>query len=67
MHATAISMHQMDLKGIILDVVTDRHYLKVKEVLHHEYVQQEFKEYKMREDGILMHKNRIYVPDSGEI
>jgi hypothetical protein len=32
MHATTISMHQSDLKRTILDVVvTDQHYLQVKE------------------------------------
>jgi hypothetical protein len=25
------------------------------------------KEYEMTEDGLLMHKNRIYVPSSGEL
>jgi hypothetical protein len=25
------------------------------------------KEYEMKEDGLLMHKNRIYVPSSGEL
>jgi hypothetical protein len=34
MHATPISMHQSDLKRKILDVVvTDQHYLQVKESL----------------------------------
>jgi hypothetical protein len=32
MHATTISMHQSNLKSIILDVVVaDQHYLYVKE------------------------------------
>ena len=34
MHATAVSMHQSDLKRRILDgLVTDQHYLQVKENL----------------------------------
>jgi hypothetical protein len=34
MHATVVSMHQSDLKTIILDgLVTDQHYLQVKEKL----------------------------------
>jgi hypothetical protein len=34
MHATVVSMHQSDLKSIILDgIVTDQHYLQVKENL----------------------------------
>jgi hypothetical protein len=40
----------------------DQHYLQVKESL-----QQKIKEYEMKEDGLLMHKNRIYVPSSEEL
>jgi hypothetical protein len=61
MHSTAVSMHQSDLKRRILDgLVIDQHYLKVKENLQHK-----LKEYERKEDGLLMHKNRIYVPSSG--
>jgi hypothetical protein len=68
MHATIISMHQSDLKRSILDVVvTYQHYLQVKEILHQENVQHKIKEYEMKEDGLLMHKNRIYVPSSEEL
>jgi hypothetical protein len=68
MHATTISMHQSYLKRNFLDVVVaDQHYLKVKKILHKENVQQKIKEYEMKEDGLLMHKNRIYVPSSREL
>jgi hypothetical protein len=68
MHATTISMHQSDLKRRILDVVvTDQHYLQVKESLQQGDVQQKVKEYEIKEDGLLMHKNRIYVPSSREL
>jgi hypothetical protein len=68
MHATIVSMHQSDLKSIILDgLVTDQHYLQVKENLQQGDVQQKIKEYEIKEDGLLMHKNRIYVPSSGEL
>jgi hypothetical protein len=44
MHVTTSSMHQSDLKSIILDVVvTDQHYLQVKERLQQENVQHEIK------------------------
>jgi hypothetical protein len=49
MHATTISMHQSDLKRIILDVVvTDQHYLQVKESLQQENVQQKLKSMRLR-------------------
>jgi hypothetical protein len=68
MHATIVSMHQSYLKSLILDVfVTDKHYLQVKESLQQEDVQQKMKEYDMKEDGLLIHKNRLYVPSSREL
>jgi hypothetical protein len=68
MHTTAITMHQSDLKRIILDgLVTDQHYLQVKENLQQGDVKQKIKEYEIKEDGLLMHKNRIYVPISREL
>jgi hypothetical protein len=68
MHATAVSMHQSDLKSIILDdLVTDQHYLQVKESLQQGYVQHKIKKYEEKEHGLLMHNNRIYVPSSREL
>jgi hypothetical protein len=65
MHATTVSMYQSNLKSRILDVVvTDQHYLQVKENLQHGDVQQKIKEYEIKEYGLLMHKNRIYVPST---
>jgi hypothetical protein len=68
MHATTVSMHQLDLKRRILDgLVTDQHYLQVKENLQQRDVLQKIKEYEIKEDRLLMHKNRIYVPSYGEL
>jgi hypothetical protein len=68
MHATTVSMHQSDLKRRILDgLVTDQHYLQVRENLQQGDVQHKIKEYEIKEDGLLIHKNRIYVPSSGEL
>jgi hypothetical protein len=49
------------------NVDQDQHYLQVKESLQQGDVQQKIKEYEIKEDGLLMHKNRIYVPSSGEL
>ena len=35
--------------------------------MQQEDVQHKMKEYEIKEDGLLMHKNRIYVPRSGEL
>jgi hypothetical protein len=68
MHATVVSMHHLYLKRIILDgLVTDHHYLQVKENLQQGDVRKKIKEYEIKEDELLMHKNRIYVPSSGEL
>jgi hypothetical protein len=68
MHATAVRMHHSDLKRIILnDLVTDPHYLQIKENLQQGDVQQKIKEYEIKEDGLLMDKYRIYVPSSREL
>jgi hypothetical protein len=46
MHVIFVNMHQSNLKSIILyDLVTDQHYLHVKEILQKGYVQQKIKEY----------------------
>jgi hypothetical protein len=39
----------------------------VKESLQQKNVQQKIKEYEMKEDGLLMHTNIIYVPSSEEL
>jgi hypothetical protein len=68
MHATVVNMYHSDLKKRILDgLVTDQHYLQVKENLQQGYVQQKIKEYEIKEDRLLMQKNRIYVPSYGEL
>jgi hypothetical protein len=68
MHATVVSMHQLDLNRKILDVVvTYQHHLQVKESLQQENVQQKIKEYEIKEHGLLMHNNRIYVPSFREL
>jgi hypothetical protein len=68
MHATVVNMHQSDLKRKILDgLVIDQHYLQVNENLQQGYVRQKKKEYEIKEDILLKHKNRIYVPSSREL
>jgi hypothetical protein len=45
MHATTFSMHQSELKSRILDVVvTNQHYLQIKEILQQEDAQQNMRE-----------------------
>jgi hypothetical protein len=68
MHATVVSMHHSELKiNFLDDLVTDQRYLQVKESLQQGDVQHKIKEYEIKEDGLFMHKNRIYVPSSREL
>ena len=62
MHATTISMCQLDLKSRILDgLVIDQRYLQVKENSHQGNVQQKIKEYEIKEDGLLMRLRIEYM------
>jgi hypothetical protein len=48
-------------------VVAYQHYLHVKENLQQENVQYKFKGYDIKEDGVLLHKNIVYVPNFEEL
>jgi hypothetical protein len=48
MHVATISMYITYLKDIILEVVTtDKHYVEVREILHHNDIQQKYKDHNM--------------------
>jgi hypothetical protein len=58
MHVTTISKCKSNLKNIIFKaLVLYEHYLQVIEEL-----QQKYGYYKIKYGGILIHKNRVYVP-----
>jgi hypothetical protein len=58
MHATTISMYMSDLKDRILEAAnSDQHYLQVKEALQQGNLQK-FKDYELKEDGVLMYRER---------
>jgi hypothetical protein len=60
MRATTISMFKPYLKNIILEaLISDEHYLQVKEELQQGNEQQRYKEYKMEEDGRLIRWKKI--------
>jgi hypothetical protein len=68
MHATTISMYNYDLKDIILEVTQlDQHYLEIKGKLQKGIKKQKFQDYKLREDGIFMYKDKVYVPNFREM
>jgi hypothetical protein len=68
MHAPTISMYKTYLKDRILEVVTaNQHYVQFKEILQQNDIQHKYKDYKLEEDGILLFRNRVYVPNSQEL
>jgi hypothetical protein len=68
MHPTTISMYSLDLKSRILEAATaDQHFVYVKGELQQGDSQQKIKDYKLQEDGILLYKGRVYVPNSLEL
>jgi hypothetical protein len=68
LHATTISMHQSDLKHIILEAAKlDLKYKELVEKLQEGNLQQKNEEYKLDNDEILKYKGIIYVPNSHEL
>jgi hypothetical protein len=67
-HATTINMCKPDLQNIILEAAkTDQTYEEMKEKLRQGKLQQKIENFELKEDKILMFKNRIYVPDNQEL
>jgi hypothetical protein len=67
MHATTISMYQLYLCDIILEVSkSDLCYLDIKVTLQHGMSQKKFECFELREDGILMYRHRVYVLNDHE-
>ena len=68
MHVVAVSTCKSDLKsGILEALILDGYYLQVNETLQQADTQQTYKDFRLEEDGILIHKNKVYVPNSREI
>ena len=60
MHVAAFSTCKSDLKCIILEsLILDGRYLQVKEKLQPRDAQQKYKDFRLEDDGIIMHKNKV--------
>ena len=67
-HIAAISTFRSNLKDRISEASSlDDYYEKVKGKLQHQYVKQKWKEFQVKEDGILFHKEQVYVHDSRDL
>ena len=68
MHVAAISTRTSDLKDKIIEAsAIDEIYQEVKEGLKQQKIPQKFDKYKFKENEILMHRDRVYVPNVGDI
>jgi len=68
MHATAITIYSSNLNNIILgDANLDKHYLQPKESIHQGHLYPKYKDYGVGDDGILLHKNRVCVPNLNQL
>jgi hypothetical protein len=64
LHATAISMYRTEMKDIILEAAnTDLQYKGVVEKLQQCEEPQTKESYTLGVDGLLLYKNRVYVPN----
>jgi hypothetical protein len=67
-HATTINMYMIDMKDKIIVVANSyQHYLNIKETLQQRNFQQKINFYELKEDGFLMYKGKLYVPNSNEL
>jgi hypothetical protein len=68
MQVTTISMYQTDLCDIILEVSKSYlHYMDISVTLQQGMSQHKFEGYELREDGILMYRCQVYVPNDQEL
>jgi hypothetical protein len=64
LHATTISMYQTDIKGRILEAANaDLQYMELVAKLQQGEMPQKVENYKLETDGILMYKNKVYIPN----
>jgi hypothetical protein len=63
-HATTISMYQTDIKGKFLEAANvDLQYMELVAKIHHGKMLQKVEYYKLGDDGTLLYKSRVYVPN----
>ena len=68
MHAITISMYKSNLSDKILEVPkSDQCYVDIKVSLQPSFSQHKLEGYELREDGILMYRRRVYVPNDQEL
>jgi hypothetical protein len=68
MRIATINMYMTNLKDKIITIAnSDQQYLKIKETLQQGNFQQKIIFYELKEDGVIMYKGKVYVPNSNEM
>jgi hypothetical protein len=68
MHATTISMYYTDLRDKIIEAAkSDQQYEEIRVKLQQGILHKKLDKYELKEDGILMFRRIVYVPDSPEL
>jgi hypothetical protein len=68
LYATNISMYQTDIKGRIYKAAkADLQYMDMVTKFHQGKMQNIVEDYKLGDDGILLYRNIVYVPNSPEL
>jgi hypothetical protein len=63
LHATTISMYHTDIQGILLEVANENlQYMELVAKLQQGEIPQKVENYKLEIDGILLYKNKVFVP-----
>ena len=63
--ATTIRMYQLDLKDRFLEAAkSDLQYMELVTKLKQGKMQQKVEDYELGIDGILLYRNKVYVPKS---
>ena len=64
MHVASLSIFQSDLRQqIVSHAVEDELYEQVKDKLKQQGLEKRYEGYKFEEDGLLIYKNRFYIPN----
>ena len=68
MHLAYLSIYQSDLRQQIVNHnVGDELYELVKDKLQQQSLEKRYEGYKLEEDGLLIYKGRIYIPNVAEL
>ena len=63
MHVASRSIYQSDLRQQIVNhTVGDELYEQVKDKLQQQSLEKRYEGYKLKEDGLITYKGRIYIP-----